>query len=103
MSGVYPGALQHTLGSNGLLSWYSVPADTYTASADPLTYVARYTYSYLDSGSRTRQGVHELSRQALTALAIYRHDARIRGRAESLVGQRNSKVLQRTLASEFQP
>jgi hypothetical protein len=41
--------------------------------------------------------------QALTALAMYKHDARIRGRAESLVGQRNSKVLQRTLASEFQP
>jgi hypothetical protein len=41
--------------------------------------------------------------QALTALAMYRHDARIRGRAESLVDARNSKVLQRTLASEFQP
>lgn len=41
--------------------------------------------------------------QALAALAMYRHDVKIRLRAESMVGHRNSKALQRTLASEFQP
>jgi hypothetical protein len=52
--------------------------------------------------SLVETAIENIAVQALTALAVYRHDARIRGRAELVVGQRNSKVLQRTLASEFQ-
>lgn len=44
-----------------------------------------------------------VAKAAKLAAGFELHDARIRGRAESLVGQRNSKVLQRYLASEFQP
>jgi HEAT repeat protein len=45
--------------------------------------------------------VEKIAAEAITALAVYRQDECIRGRVESLVGQRKGALLVRTLAAEF--
>lgn len=51
--------------------------------------------------SLVETGVEKIAAEALTALAMYRGDERIRGRVESLVRQRKGTVLARTLEAEF--
>jgi len=43
----------------------------------------------------------KMAAEALSALAVYRHDDRIRGRATSLVASRKGKQLQQFFAAEF--
>ncbi|HVP45601.1 MAG TPA: HEAT repeat domain-containing protein [Bryobacteraceae bacterium] len=45
--------------------------------------------------------VEKIAAEAITALAMYRQDDRIRGRVEALVRQRKGTLLARTLAAEF--
>jgi hypothetical protein len=42
-----------------------------------------------------------MAAEALAALAVYRHDDRIRSRVMPLVANRSGKLLQQLLAAEF--
>lgn len=47
--------------------------------------------------------IEKIAAEAITALALYRQDERIRSRVESLVEQREGTLLRRTLDAEFGP
>ena len=51
--------------------------------------------------SLIESGVEKIAAEAIAALAMYRHDERIRSRVESLVERRKGTLLGRTLAAEF--
>ena len=57
--GVYPGANNHTLASNGTLTWKLAAADTNFVTTANVTVVARYIYVYPDAQSVARTGIHE--------------------------------------------
>ena len=51
--------------------------------------------------SLVESAIEKIAAEAITALAMYRQDERIRSRVESLVEQRKGTLLKRTLAAEF--
>jgi len=53
--------------------------------------------------SLVESAIEKIAAEAVTALAIYRQDERIRSRVESLVAQRKGTLLRRTLDAEFGP
>jgi HEAT repeat protein len=51
--------------------------------------------------SLVESAIEKIAAEAITALAMYRQDERIRSRVESLVQQRKGTLLRRTLVAEF--
>ena len=54
------GGNQHTLESNGTLTWKGTTSDTNFAQTVDTDVVARYTYVYNDAQSVARTGIHEV-------------------------------------------
>jgi HEAT repeat protein len=53
--------------------------------------------------SLVESAIEKIAAEAITALAMYRQDERIRSRVESLVEKRKGTLLKRTLGAEFGP
>ncbi len=53
--------------------------------------------------SVVESAIEKIAGEAITALAMYRQDERIRSRVESLVAHRKGTLLRRTLGAEFGP
>lgn len=69
--GVYPGANNHTLATNGTVTWKGAALDTSFVTTADVTVVARYTYVYPDAATVARTSIHEIefTIEALTALS----------------------------------
>jgi len=57
--GIYPGANNHTLASNGTLTYKGTTGDTSGVTNAAVTYVGRYVYVFPDAQSVARTGIHE--------------------------------------------
>ncbi len=55
----WPGAFNHTLATNGTLTYKATTGDTSGVTTAAITYVGRYVYVYPDAASVARTGVHE--------------------------------------------
>ena len=53
--------------------------------------------------SLVESAIEKIAAEAITALAMYRQDERIRSRVESLIEQRKGTLLKRTFGTEFGP
>jgi HEAT repeat protein len=63
--------------------------------------VAREDSAFAFLFSVIETAIEKIAAEAVTALAMYSHDDRIRSRVESLVRQRTGSLLQRTFEAEF--
>lgn len=63
--------------------------------------VARKDSAFEFLYSVVETAIEKIAAEAVTALALYRHDERIRSRLESIVRARQGPLLARTLAAEF--